>query len=88
MAISTPSARRLIDGVCSIPHREPAVAVGAVALAPRVGRVSLIREIGRHRLRVVGGEINGKMVQTAFRGIDLRLGRVGGEALDVSSGSH
>ena len=78
---STPSARHLIDGVCSIPHREPAVAVGAVASALRVGRVAGRGQVFCHRLRVVGGEVDGEMVQTAFRGIDLRLGRVGGKAL-------
>jgi len=41
-----PSARRLIDGVGSIPHREPAVAVGAVASALRV--------VGRDGGRVIG----------------------------------
>ena len=76
-----PSARRLIDGVGSIPHREPAVAVGAVASALREGRVSLIREVLRHRLRIVRCHVDGEMVQSALRGIDLRPRRVGGEAL-------
>ena len=71
-----PSARRLIDGVGSIPHREPAVAIGAVALALSVGRVAGRGQVFCHRLRVVLCQVDGEMVQTALRGVDLRPRRV------------
>ena len=54
------------------------VAVGAIASALRVGRH---RRVLCYRLRIVWRQVDGEMVQRSFRGIDLRLGRVGGETL-------
>ena len=59
--------------VCSIPHREDAVAVGAVASCP-ARTVGLPVRYSVTASASYGGQVDGEMVQRSFRGIDLWLG--------------